>query len=162
MKLIDKKGRLFGKINIIDLFVMLIVVFILVGGFIRIQKNRLGNEHSKEVEIIVHIEDVRQATLDAIKVGENLNFYDKNTLFGEIVEKRISPYQDAIQTPENTLVLADVPGKYNLDLVVKCDALVSDEVVEVSNEHMRIGNKLYLKNRLISIKGYVFEMNLGE
>lgn len=162
MKLIDNKGRLFGKINVIDLFVLLVILFIAIGGFVRMQQNKLGSENAKKIEVVVHVEEVRQATLDGLEVGDVLNFYNQNLRFGEIKEKRITPFQTLVQTEKDTLVLADVPEKYNLDLVFECDALVSDEVIVVSKEHVRIGNEVYLKNQKISINGHVFEVNVGE
>ena len=35
MKVIDKKGRLFGIINVIDLMVFLVLVFLILGGVYR-------------------------------------------------------------------------------------------------------------------------------
>lgn len=162
MKIINEKGKLFGVINIIDLCVLLVVVLIVIGGF-----KLFGNRWTKvqpngEVTIQLEVSNIRQATIDGLKIGDVLNYYDDNIEFGEIEEKSIEPFVDNIQTEDNKLVAAEVPNKYVVTLKVKCKAYISDDVIVINGQHTRIGNQFSLKNRSISVQGIVLKVDIIE
>lgn len=77
MKLIDEKGKIFGKVNIIDLALILIVLLLVsgVGYKLFLQKNNSALEQpkeEKEAEITFYIKQCIPESKDAIKKGDKL------------------------------------------------------------------------------------------
>ncbi|NLY66775.1 MAG: DUF4330 domain-containing protein [Tissierellia bacterium] len=151
MKIIDNKGKLFGIINIVDLLVILLVALLVYGGVTRLKKSPIAEAETKKAIVTLEISDVRSATVDGIQVGDPLYHYDRGTLFGTIVDKRVEPYREPVESGDGRWVLAEVPEKYVVTLIVEADAKDTDDVVIIGGEHTRIGTQFKLKNKKIAV-----------
>ncbi|HEY3368912.1 MAG TPA: DUF4330 domain-containing protein [Symbiobacteriaceae bacterium] len=93
MSVIDNKGRLFGKINLLDLVV--VVAVIAVAGrygykhFMPKQSAVTGQDQN--VEIVVKISKISQSTVDGLKVGDEILDSPSNTILGKVVKKEAQP-----------------------------------------------------------------------
>lgn len=147
MKIIDKNGRLFGFINIIDLLVLIAVIGIIVTGV-----KRFGNStssagaESKQGIIVAEITEVRQATVDAVKVGDPVYDYDKGTYIGEIAEVSAKPYTEEVEY-QGRWVNAEVPEKFTIDVKLKVDVKETNDFYQVGSEQMRVGAQQRVKNK---------------
>ncbi|WP_069648884.1 DUF4330 domain-containing protein [Caloranaerobacter ferrireducens] len=152
MKIIDSKGRIFGLINIIDLAVLLIFALLVVGGGYKFFKSKPNMiVEGQKVLVKLEISNVRKPTVDGIEEGALLYHYDRGQVFGKIVEKKVENYKEAVTTSDGRIVMADVPGKYVVNLVVEADAVITDQVIIVGGEHTRIGTQFRLKNKNIAV-----------
>lgn len=156
----DKKGKLFGIINIIDLIVVLLVALLVYGGVTRLKESPVAEADTKKALVTVEISNVRQATVDGVIVGDKLYHYDKGTLFGTIVDMEVEPYKEAVETGDGNLVLAEVPEKYVVTLTVEAEAKDSESVVVIGGEHTRIGTQFRLKNKNIAVWATVMKVEL--
>ncbi|QIB26941.1 DUF4330 domain-containing protein [Caloranaerobacter azorensis] len=152
MKIIDNKGRIFGLINIIDLTVLLIFVLLIVGGGYKLSKSKPNVvAEGQKVLVKLEISNVRKPTVDGIEEGAILYHYDRGQVFGKIVEKKVKNFKEAVTTSDGKIVMADVPGKYVIDLTVEADAVITDQVIIVGGEHTRIGTQFRLKNKNVAV-----------
>lgn len=95
MKIIDKRGRLFGLINIIDLFIsIMLIVLIGFGAYKVLKVNPTVAVNTQKVTMVYFIQEVRDVTFNAIEEGEIAKDYDKNTVYGKIVKKEAFPAKD--------------------------------------------------------------------
>ncbi len=162
MKLINEKGKLFGLVNIIDLCVILIIAIIIAGGF-KLFGNRWSSvKPNGTVKVQLEVAGIRNESVEALKIGDALSFYDENTQFGKIAEKKTAPYIETIQTSNNELVKTESPDKYAVTLIVECDAYITDDVVIIGGQPTRIGNQFTLKNRTISVIGTVMQVDINQ
>ena len=84
MKIIDKKGRLFGLINIVDLLIIILLLALVAVGVKRFgNKAAVGEATTKKGVITAEIKDVRDVTAKNVKVGDPIYDYDKGTLIGK-------------------------------------------------------------------------------
>ncbi|QIB26986.1 DUF4330 domain-containing protein [Caloranaerobacter azorensis] len=163
MKLIDNKGKIFGTINIIDIAVIIILVVLIVGGinrFTRVTPQVI--EESQRAIVKIEISKVRQPTVDGIKEGDILYHYDKGRVFGKIISKEVINSKEAVATSDGKIVLADIPGKYDVILSVEANAINTSNVIIIGGEHTRIGSRFKLKNRKIAVFGTVLGIDLLE
>lgn len=151
MKIIDKKGKLFGIINIVDLVVVLLVALLIYGGVTRLKKSPVAEADTKKALVTVEISNVRMASVDGIEVGDPLYHYDRGTLFGTIVDKEVEPYREPVESGDGRWILAEVPEKYVVTLTVEADARDSENVVIIGGEHIRIGTQFRLKNKKVAV-----------
>ncbi|MBQ2696871.1 MAG: DUF4330 family protein [Clostridia bacterium] len=127
--MLDKKGRLFGKVSIIDVLVVVIIIVMLAGAFVAYQKIS-GNEVLTEnkgliktnaidtLEVTVRVEDVRQMTVDAFAEGDEMFFNDTGKLMGEIKKVAKEPATKLIYDNNGKAVYAEIPQKYDVILTV--------------------------------------------
>ena len=160
MKIIDKKGKLFGLINIIDLAVILIFVLLIGGGVKRMKSSPEAQAESKKALITVEVSDVRMPTVDGVVVGDPIYHYDRGTKLGDIIDKKVENYKDPIETPEGKWVSAEVPNKYGVTMTVEADVSENPDVVIAGGEHIRIGSQFKLKNRNIAVLGTILGVEI--
>lgn len=163
MGLINKEGKLFGIINIIDLAVIVLIAVVVVGGASRLKKAapQVISESQKAL-LTIEVKDVRKPTVDNVEVGDELYYYDKGQYLGKIVKKEVSNYKEAVPTSEGKLVLSDVPEKYKMELIVESNAINSTDNINIGGEQVRVGTEYRMKNKNIAVFGTVFKIDIEE
>ena len=159
MKIINEKGKLFGLINIIDLAVVLILGLLVVGGIKRMQSKPIVVSEPSTAHITYEVSEVRMATVDNIVVGDPLYHYDKGDFVGTIVEKSYVPFTEALEK-DGEWVNAEVPGKYNVTIIVEADVKDNPDVIVVGGEQTRVGLQYRMKNKKIAFFGTVLGMEV--
>ena len=85
MKLIDSRGRLFGKINIFDLLVFVFICTVIILSYrYFFNSNFLINQDNTQLQVELFIHDVRNVTDNAIKTGDIIKFSENGQIIGEI------------------------------------------------------------------------------
>lgn len=81
-KLIDRNGRVFGLISIIDVVVLLAVVVVCVGVYLKnnVLETTASNTQNVDITMVIEARLVEEYVADAIQVGDAL--YDKDHATG--------------------------------------------------------------------------------
>ncbi len=145
MKIIDEKGRLFGKINFVDFLVILLLVCLVpmfYFGYKIMTKNPTVVELTKgefiEIELDCRLIKLKPEVLKVISVGDKE--LDKN---GQVIGKIISLGQS-------------MPYKYELDVgqgqkIIKEDAILKQLKAKLKLKVKIKGDNLYYKEKMIKI-----------
>lgn len=83
MKLVDHQGRLFGKISVIDIFVVLIVAVMAFALYVKnntLEASKTGETSKTVITFVVEAENQPLYVADAIQVGDKV--YDKDRSSG--------------------------------------------------------------------------------
>lgn len=111
--MIDKNGKLFGKINIIDLLIIIIIILALVFAGTKILgrdgSSKLTNAVGKTstVRMTVFCDDVKEFVPDALHIGDPVEQYQSSIALGKLLEFSSEPaytYQYDPQTGESVKV----------------------------------------------------------
>jgi len=100
-RIIDERGRIFGKVNVVDILVFLVIVAVIVFAI-----TRLTGTSAQTVPVTVEytMEQVREATVVAVgnaaKKGDRVKD-DSGTFLGEIAEIRVTPTEEEYFTSED-------------------------------------------------------------
>ncbi len=156
MKLIDEKGRLFGLVNVLDLLFVLILAVAIVGGAKRLKGTRVVNDTSRRASVEFLVKEVRQVTVDNIKVGDEVYHYDKGTYFGKITKTWVEPYTEKVESGDGAWVMAQVPERYNVHIIIEGDMQESDQAYTFGGEQLKIGNEYRLKTKTSAFFGTCF------
>lgn len=150
MKIIDKKGRLFGLINIVDLLIIILLLALVAVGVKRFgNKAAVGEATTKKGVITAEIKDVRDVTAKNVKVGDPIYDYDKGTLIGKILTADIEPYKDKTEY-QGKFFNSEVPGKYRVIMTIDADVKETQDFYQVGTEQIRIGAEMRIKNKSIT------------
>ncbi len=150
MAVIDEKGRLFGKINLIDLSVVIFVLLIMpmfYFGYKLYVKGSIANPVEGEIEEFIDIEipcnivKVNSDILKLIKIGDKE--LDKNgNIIGEILWLGdYRPYQYSLDLNPSQTYKKDSPLFTNIPALIRIKTSVKDD-------------KLYYKGKLIAIESF--------
>ena len=165
MKLVDERGKLFGKLNIIDLLViLLLVVAVALIGWKVTRKDGASNASRTILTYTVEVEGVDQEVYEGIKAyvpGES-GIGDQLMANGEMVDAYVTnvtaaPHEGGLTMTDvnGTTMTFPVEGDDTLDLTFTIQANVVNSVTnEVGTQEVRIG-----KSHIV--KTVHFELNNG-
>ncbi|HYF83731.1 MAG TPA: DUF4330 domain-containing protein [Clostridia bacterium] len=119
--LLDEKGRLFGKISIIDIGVLLLIIALLGGAyykFFMVDKNNNAAKYDT-LEYKILVEEVRQQSVDAIEIGEDIYDVKTDTPMGKIMSKEVLPATEQLTKADGTMVIAEKPERFNVLVTIQ-------------------------------------------
>lgn len=157
---VDQKGRLFGKINLIDLLAVLVAVLIIIGvlyKFVLSDSKGIGN--NTVIKYTVSITDIRNVTVDAINVGDD--FYDSktDTYMGKVVGKEVKPYRDFIKKTDGMVALAEKPERFELLITLQVPGVVNNySYLASGNRDINNQSTIFIENRIAEVQGKVVEV----
>ena len=128
MKLIDEKGRIFGKISLIDIIVVALAAVLALGLYARFFVNEktalvmAGDKFTYEIKI----SSVRTFTADALQVGDKLWEKDNDTYIGTITDVRREPATQVMKLLDGSYEVVPAENRYDVYLTVEGEGLVSN------------------------------------
>lgn len=131
MKLIDRSGRLFGKISVIDLVVVVVVIVMAAALQFKDKQTLTGTSVSEEpITFQVQVYGVRNYVADAIRVGDHLydqNYSSGSSSLGQITEIQVTsdPGTVVAYLNDGTFGPVEAEDTVNLLLTVQGHGLVS-------------------------------------
>lgn len=123
-----KNGKLFGKINLFDFAVILLLVILLFGiGYKFLVLNKEEQQNTVTVTYELNIESVRDVTANAFSVGDTVYHYKLDTPIGKVTEVVSVPATDPLELPDGTIVNAEVEGRLDVTILVEGTAVMQDD-----------------------------------
>lgn len=121
--LFNSKGKLFGKISIIDILVLVIVVVAIVGAYFRFQGNNVAAENvTSEFYYTISINEIRESNKNLLEksIGTDFRLDGKiSSSMGTLQSVEVTDATIPVEKTDGTVVSALVPEKYNVKLTFK-------------------------------------------
>lgn len=161
--IIDEKGRLFGKINIIDLFVVIVVVAVIAAA-----AYRFGPFRKAAAPVVVQTEGEIYVTVQArlcpeevsgqLAVGDKLVAKGAFTN-GEIVSITETPARWVAWTDEGVGINTFHPFWKDVTVVIKDKGNASNPIVKVGGQEARTGMITFLlKTQKVEVSATVLDV----
>jgi hypothetical protein len=147
-RFIDDRGRVFGKVNIIDILVVLLIVA--AGVFILLRAQGTGNQ-LVGVRTTFAVEKVRYLTVDAIHVGDQVRD-EAGSLLGIVEDATATPTRVESGNSEGLAVGSD--SQIYKDVIIE----VKGTGQKAASGAVRVGGTILLVGKLITLKGPYFEV----
>ncbi|MCC5909087.1 MAG: DUF4330 domain-containing protein [Clostridiaceae bacterium] len=157
MQILDDKGRIFGKINLFDLCILILLIVGLTWGVGRFTGNQDAHSvETQEIEVQLFIHDVRNVTTEIIQVGDRVRDYKTNQFWGEIIDKEVMPAKKLVETEDGTIVQAVMPEKYDVLLTLKGQGVVTEEEITIGQRVVRLGMPMAIRTNSYEVTTTVF------
>lgn len=166
MKVIDRQGRLFGKLSIIDLLIVAVVVAALMVFYMFFVKGTsqiqvVGDKHT--VTYTVEVKNVNEAFTKQPQIGQNLFNSSKNTYIGKVVGIEVLPDDDVHQNYETgSHELIDEVDEYKVLITAEGEATIDDRFTLIGSQKIRVGEQLPVKGKGYAGLSYIVEVTLPE
>ena len=171
--LIDKKGRLFGKINLLDaLIVLILVVAILLcavvgftGGPGFLKGGSDSEEEGIKTEILYTVEIPKEEAeyFEKIKVGDEIFNPTTDEVIGEIVECDIRPAKYMTENKADLRYeMVEVEGRYDGYIKIKSEATFDYPDFKMEKESIKIGTFVKRETNLIAMEGHIVDIEYDE
>ena len=109
MKIIDKEGKLFGLINILDLIIILVLIFAVVFGAKRYFTKPDESEMMRDAKLTFEVGDVRDLTVQMLHEGDMLYWADRTRPIGKIVSIDSTPTEKPLEIDGEWVNKVEVP-----------------------------------------------------
>ena len=160
MKIIDRDGRLFGLLNIIDLFIIVVIVGKLgYGGYKILKVNPQLTIQTKPAVIELEISPVRQLSVDAVNEGEKVFDSDTGAFLGIIKEKKVEKAKENVRTSDGKIVLSEFPDQYRHSLVIEAQIVETTDSIALGNLPVQVGKSLAIKTKKLNSRGVIITIN---
>jgi hypothetical protein len=165
MQILDAKGRLFGKVSLLDIGAALIILMVLVGIFIFPGTGgsvaQVGGGNTQPVEVDVMVRGLTVSDPDdlfqTLQNSETTNVIIRNQPHGEVRIKEVQrlPRSQAVPQPDGTVKSFPDPRpelNYTIDMLITLadDALITENGPVVGNSPVKIGTQIQIEGDLYS------------
>lgn len=148
MKLIDEKGRLFGKINIFD-FIVLLAVVLVVGGvsykLIQSNKEKAGLIPTKAYIITVKSASMPDTFSKALQKDSRIYYDNDGFVNAKIVNITELPAAVTIQTEDGKLIEAESPTLKDVYVDLEIIDKLDEPDIKVGRYTVAVGGKFTVK-----------------
>ena len=144
MKLIDEKGRLFGKINLFDLLVVLLVLVGVIGMGTRLIKTNRETAEMTTANFQLEIVGAQECFKTAYNVGDSL--YEADTLLGTITAVEVAPSESLKMMPDGTAKMVESVLYYDVTLTLTTDRFSTDSGYSVDSAEWLAGTSHIVSN----------------
>lgn len=142
MALLDDRGRLFGKVNVIDLLVLVLLAALVVFVFARFDKTAAANGTIRTTFVI---EKLRETSVRQFQMGDGI--YDDSGLYlGKVTQRTEVPTVTDVPTATGDLNPAE--SRLTKDLTLEVTGRG-----HVSGRSARIGSLPLLVGKFVVIRG---------
>jgi hypothetical protein len=171
MAILDRQGRLFGKISLLDVGAIAVILLTLVGVFLIPGNNgnsvaQIGSTESKTVEVDIM---VRGLTVlkpnELLKEGEKTNIIIRNQPRGEISIKKVVVLVPKIPVPKLDGTLTVIPDPRLADTYVRdfaitlvANAQVTNDGVIFGSDKVKIGTPIDIEGPKYIVRGSVMDV----
>ncbi len=159
--MINKEGKLFGKISIIDILVVIVIIAMAFGVYMRFFKTPEKIEvKTEKFTYVVRIDNVRDVSIEALKNSGDI--YDINTAehLGKIVKVEPQPYSVTSIKSDGTTVLFDYPERYSAIVTIETDGNVSQNgYYTATNRLIGVGSAMHFESKYIESMGDVISIS---
>ncbi|MEN9567723.1 MAG: hypothetical protein RLZZ69_2919 [Cyanobacteriota bacterium] len=178
MKIIDSKGRLFGKLSLLDLAAACVILLVVVGVFFfpgtPLTGNLVAQTRQKPIEIQVLVRGLSIANYDvlaqAFETEKQADIVIRNQPAGKvtILNSKILPRTTAVPQPDGTVKALNDPRP---EIVMLRDlAMTLGSKAEITNtgyvlsgsKKIKIGSAIQLQGSLYDFSGTVMAIDAKE
>ncbi|MBN1629987.1 MAG: DUF4330 domain-containing protein [Thermoleophilia bacterium] len=163
-RFIDERGRIFGKVNVIDILVLLVIAAIVVLATVRFSDTKVD---TVPVQVTYVVERARQVTVDALRAvvdpstGAGALTNESGTSLGDVREFTITPTMEQVATDEGDLKLVESPLYSDVRIVVDGEGIVSGSTVRIGSTPLRIGQRATLAGMGFEVSATITELTWG-
>lgn len=162
--LIDKNGKLFGKLSIIDFAVILLVIAAAIGVGVRFFGGTARMVKSdKTFEYVVKVEGVRQYTVDALQKKGKLTDKRYEQEIGEITNVDVEDVEFQSTTADGSIVFVGLPERYTCYVTIRSVGKESDNSYFAGDDtEISAGRQFAIYSKYVDTTGTIQSVNVVE
>ncbi|MCI5892006.1 MAG: DUF4330 domain-containing protein [Clostridiales bacterium] len=117
----NKNGKLFGKISIIDIIVVVCIVVLAFGLYAKFtsSSDAVTSSEKSNIEFVYKVKSVRDYTVDGFKKGGPLYDSDTKEYMGEVTDVRTEPAVMQVSLVDGAYKELEIPNKYDVYVTVQ-------------------------------------------
>lgn len=158
--MINKDGKLFGKISIIDIIAIILIIIMIIGtAFLLSGHSEKVKTESEKFEFVYLVKNVRINTAKALEKKGNMFDKVSNEFIGEITDVKVEKGEYPLNMADGTIENGVPEDRYNVYLTVGVSGKVSDTGYYTSaNKYIGAGTSIQIATKYAECEGKVFSV----
>lgn len=154
-KIVDEKGKLFGKINLIDLLVILLVLAVAAVLVLKVFGKNTGlpgTDVKEQIEYTVKVPQVQEAVFKAVQEevktgGESAQLMANGEMLdGYVISVSAEPHLEPVNMEDGSIVSSAQPGYVDVNVTIR--TAISNPITQaVGTQEVRIGKTHIVKTK---------------
>ncbi|WP_276299030.1 DUF4330 domain-containing protein [Halorussus lipolyticus] len=158
MAIIDEKGRLFGKVNVVDAFVLLLVLTVVgVGGAFVLGGGGDSTGADQTATVRMEVTEVQPYVADAISTGP----VGSDGVVA-VRNKSVGPAIVTVTTANGTLRQREHPRKRTVELSVELDVTGAGDDPTFKGKELEVGRTVTLDLGRVTVEGPITAVGTEE
>ena len=156
--IINKDGKLFGKVSIIDIGLIILVILIAFGTYWRFYGNGKAKKVTENTKIsyVVEFRGAKKLYLDEIKVGDLVGNIETSKQYGRIKSITSEPYKNFIVDNNGEYKESVVPGQWKLLITIEADGIDTFDGFYINERSIKVSdNIVYFKTKYMQFGGFI-------
>lgn len=143
--LLDRQGRLFGKVNIIDLLIVLVVILAVVFFAVKHFDGDVSVSTGEAVRMEFYAEEVPDYSANAVKIGDPLTDDTGNIHLGVVTDVTVAPAVSYATDDQGNVVVSEKPGYSSIRITGEGNGRIYEHGVIISGSKYGIGHSFTLR-----------------
>jgi hypothetical protein len=160
-KIFDTKtGKIFNKINIIDLLFLLVILTMIIGLSYKIFffRTKIAVDN-KDIIYSIKIRDIKKNSEKYFKLGTELKDQNSGITLGYIKEKNINDFFDYVTKNDGSVKFSQKPDKIELILKIKANAIENKNSYLINGVYeIKNGSNIYFSTKYFETFGVVSDI----
>ena len=150
-----KDGKIFGKINIIDLLIVVVLIAAVVGIISRLSVSSSNSiSGSDQFQFVVSVDSVREYTVNGLQKKGDVFSEETDVRVGEIIDVVVEPMKADVVTFDGQRKFIERPGRYTAYVTIKADGnFVNDCYYTADKEEIGAGREYRVISKYVSTNG---------
>ena len=164
MKIINEKGKLFGKINVIDLLIVIAIFALCMGTFVKFRTSDTYLNKDTVLEYTVLVEGVRTPTVEAVNQKKTgILDYETKKEIGDIMNVESETAKELVFLNDGTYKELEITDRYDMLLTFKVTGTeTADNFYTTSGKKLVVGDSIVVYNGYMSTTGTVRSVKVLE
>lgn len=137
MPLLDEKGRLFGKVNILDLLIVIVLILV-VAFFLYKYAFQPQEDYAQDCLVTLVWGNVEPDVANWVKVGDRATDGKGNTVL-EVAEVMIRPARVPVTTADGQMIVVEHPHLKSVIIKAHAPKVAQTGLFEIKGQELRIG-----------------------
>lgn len=169
MKIVNEKGKLFGLINVVDLFVILAVLVVIAGVGFKLISAKLEDASQEKVKVtaVVRVRGAQEYLVENLKENDQVG---KKMVSGtEYVEGTVESVQfedfyQQVAAADGSIVNSLDPVKQDVIFTVQAEVEKDPEspITKIGVQEMRVGRNFTVKTDDFEILGVITSVEVSD
>ena len=163
-RIIDEKGRLFGRVSIVDVLVVAVAVFVAISVYtkFRVHDNPLTTPDTVEATYTVTIPSIRLTSANLLRPGDSLFAQETGTFIGTISAVEIKEALGPEPLVDGTLVMGATENRYDATLTVVSQGSVSGGRFFADRSYeLNINARVRMVTKYNDVSGFIDSIAIG-
>ncbi|MBE7047912.1 MAG: DUF4330 domain-containing protein [Ruminococcaceae bacterium] len=154
--IIDEKGRLFGKLNILDILFVLILIILIAGAYMLFSTNS-KTDTVVPVTYTLEIKNCDAAYFANVHIGEQVTDGVTKAVMGRIVDFKQAP-AEVLTEANNKIVMSYPKDRFDGYVTIEAQASVVYPDLILDGEPIKIGQLVAYRSESLAMRGYIIDI----